>query len=377
MLVPLSLFALVVVTPTSEAGLFGRKRGGCSNGYSNGYSNGSSCGPTQTIVGYRTEKQKVTSHEWVTEKQRVKVTEYQTVEEKRKVTHHKSEMVKEVRPQKYWECVPVTTEEVREYVVQAEVRETKKGTRKVYRPVTAEEVREYTVFTEVRETRKGTRQVCRPITTEETVNRTYDRGHWETSTVEVPCYSNGGRRGCCRKGGCESECVTYRTVCRRHWVPNVVTVAEKVNVTRHQMVEEAYDYVAISHKPEKKSEKVKVTRHQLVEEAYDYVAVSYKPEKKSEKIKVTRHQNVEKTRDVTYWVCKTTPVTEEVVVKVSKPVIVEKEVDVRVCRPVVKEVDVQIPIYGVVECAQPAPVYHYDSGCGDSYGRSRRGGCCK
>jgi len=373
LLVPLSLAALVVVTPTSEAGLFGRKKGGCSNGYSNG----SYCGPTQTIVGYRTEKRQVTSHEWVTESKKVQVTEYRSVEEKRKVTYNKSEMVKEVRPQKYMECVPVTTEEVREYTVQVPVRETRKATRHVTRPVTVEETREFTVYTEVRETKKGTRQVCRPITVEETVNRTYDRGHWETSTYEVPCYSNGGRRGfCCNKGGCESDCVTYRTVCRRHWVPNVVTVAEKVNVTRNQMVEEPYEYVAISHKPERKSEKVKVTRYQSVEEPYTYEVVSYRSEKKSEKVKVTRSQMVEKTRDVTYWVSKTTPVTEEVVVRVSKPFTVEKDVQVRVCHPVTREVDVQVPIYGVVECAQPAPVYYYDCGSSNGYG-SRRGGCCK
>ena len=309
MLVPLSLVALVVCTPTSEAGLFGRRQS-CNTS--------SNCGPTQCIVGYKTEKRQVTTHEYVTEKQKVNVTEYQTVEEKRKVTSYKTEKVKEVRAEKYWVC----------------------------RPITTEEVREYTVHTEVRENKKGTRQVCRPITTEEVVKRTYDRGHWETTTCEVPCYTSS-RRGCCNKG-CDSGCVTYRTVCQKNWVAKLETVEEKVKVTRHQMVEEAYDYVAISYKPEKKSEKVKVTRNQMVEE----------------------------TRNVEYWSCKTTPVTEEVVVKVSRPITVEKVIDVRVCRPVTKEVEVQVPIYGVVECAAPAPVY-YECGSSNGCGSSRRGGCCK
>lgn len=313
LLVPLSLAALVVATPTSEAGLFGRKKS-CNTG-----SDCAPSGPTQCIVGWKTEMQKVTVHEWVTEKQKVNVTEYQTVEEKRKVTYHKTEKVKEARQEKYWECVPVTTEETREY----------------------------TVYNEVRENKKGTRQVCRPITTEETVKRTYDRGHWVTTTCEVPCYSSSRRGFCCKKG-CDSDCVTYRTVCQKHWVSKLETVEEKVKVTRHVMVEEAYDYVAISHKPEKKSEKVKVTRH----------------------------QNVEKSREVVYWVCRTVPVTEEITVKVCKPITVEKVVDVRVCRAVTKEVEVKTPIYGVVECAQPAPVY-YDCGSSNSCGRTRKGCCGK
>jgi len=313
MLVPLSMFGLLVATPTSEAGLFGRRNKGCDNG-SNCYS-----GPSQCIVGWKTEKRMVTTHEWVTEQKKVNVVEHRTVEEKRNVTYDKREMVKEVRPQKFWVCRPITTEEVREYVVHHEVRENK----------------------------KGTRTVCRPVTTVETVKRTYDRGHWVTHETQVACYSSP-RRGlfgrCCNKGGdCEEQCVTYKTVCHKHWVPKLETVEEKVNVTRHQMVEETFEYVAISHRPEKKSEKVNVTRNQMVEE----------------------------TRDVTYWVCKTTPVTEEVTVRVSRPFTVERVIDVRVCRPVTHEVDVKVPIYGVVECA-PAPIY-YDSGCGSS----RRGGCCK
>lgn len=300
MLVSLSLAALVVITPTSEAGLFGRKKS-CNT----------DCGPTQCIVGWKTEKQKVTVNEWVTEKQKVNVTEYKYEEEKRKVTYHKTEKVKEVRMEKYWECVPVTKEENREYTVHVEVKENK----------------------------KGTRTVCRPVTTEETVKRTYDRGHWETTTCEVPCYT---RRGCCKKG-CDSECVTYRTVCQKHWVCKLETVEEKV----------------------------KVTRYQHVEEAYDYVAISYKPEKKSEKVKVTTYEKVEKAREVAYWVCKTVPVVEEITVKVCKPITVEKLIDVKVCRPVTKEIEVKTPIYGVVECAAPVHVE-----CGNSCAPARKG-CCK
>jgi len=333
--IPLAVCALVLATPSSQGG---HRKQSCA----------SDCGPQQTIVGWKTEvrevivnesvlekrKVQVTENRTEAEKRKVQVTEYRTEAEKRKVTVNRTERVKEVRQEKYWVCQPVVTEEVREYNVSVPVEEK----------------------------RVGTRMVCRPRTVEEVRRVTCDRGHWETQTHEVACYSNSGRRGCCRKG-CDSDCgPTFQTVCRRVWVPSLETVEQKVNVIRNEMVEEKYNYVA----------------------------VSYRTEKRSEKVNVTRYQRAEQVRNVEFWTCRPVSVVEEVIVNVSKPVVVEKEIivnvckpvvvereiNVRVCRPVKKNVEVRVPVYGVVECAAPAyvsaPCYsECDSGCG------RRRGCRK
>jgi hypothetical protein len=197
-----------------------------------------------------------------------------------------------------------------------------------------------------------------------------DRGHFETQTQEVVCYSHA-RRGCCRRG-CDDDCGVYTTtVCRNVWVPKLETIEQK----------------------------------------YDYVVCSFVPEKKVEKVKVTRFQRVEQVRNVDYWFCKTTPYTEEITVNVCRPITVEREVEVRVCRPItvervvevrvcrpitverevevrvcrpaIRKVEVRVPVYGVVECAAPAPapvVYSecsYSSGCGYSRGCGGRRGCCR
>jgi hypothetical protein len=271
--------------------------------------------PCQTIVGYKTEVREVTVYESAIEKRKINVTEYKTEAEKRKVTVHKVEKVKETRAEKFWVCEPIITEEVREYTVYNRVESKATGVRKVCRPIITEEIRKYTV----------------------------DVGHYETHQHEVACYSRS--RGCCKKG-CDDGCVTYKTVCHKVWVPKFET----------------------------REAKVKVTKYETVEEKYDYIAVTCVPEKKAEKVKVTRFQKVEKVRNVDYWFCKTTPVVEEITVNVCKPITVEKIIDVRVCVPVKKKVEVKVPIYGVVECAAPAPAPCYtscDSGCG------RRRGCCK
>jgi len=301
LLVPLAMCALVLATPSSQGAGWGRKNCGYND-----------CAPAQTIVGYKTEVREVTVYESAIEKRKINVTEYTTVAEKRNVTVHKVEKVKEVRAEKYWECVPVTTEETREYTVYNRVESKATGTRKVCRPITTAEVRKYTV----------------------------DVGHFETSMHEVACYSRS--RGCCKKG-CDDGCVTYKTVCHKTWVPKLETREAKVNVTRYE----------------------------TVEEKYDYVVCNYVPEKKAEKVKVTRFQKVEKVRNIEYWSCRTVPVVQEITVNVCRPVTVEKVIDVRVCVPVKKKVEVKVPIYGVVECAAPAPCYSYSS-CGSS-----RKGCCK
>jgi len=296
----LAMCALVIATPSSQGAGWGRK----SCNYD--------CGPCQTIVGYKTEVREVTVYESAIEKRKINVTEYKTEAEKRKVTVHKVEHVKEIREVKYWECVPVTTEETREYTVYNRVESKATGTRKVCRPITTEEVRKYTV----------------------------DVGHYESHMHEVACYSR--TRGCCKKG-CDDCCVTYKTVCHKVWVPKLET----------------------------REAKVKVCKYETVEEKYDYIVCNYVPEKKAEKVKVTRFQKVEKARKVEYTVCKTVPVVEEITVHVCKPITVEKIIDVRVCVPVKKKIEVKVPVYGVVECAAPAPCYS-SSSCGYS-----RKGCCK
>ena len=321
LLVPLAVFALVSVTPSTQGGWFRNRNCGSDCG-------AVQCGPAQTIVGYRTETREVTVSEWVTEKRKIKVVEnrietekrkIKVVEnrieaEKRKVERLRQEMVKETRPEKYWVCQPITTEENREYTIHRRVEEKKSEVRKV----------------------------------------TVDRGGFVTQTQEVVCYSHA-RRGCCRRG-CDDDCGVYTTtVCRNVWVPKLETIEQK----------------------------------------YDYVVCSYVPEKKVEKVKVTRYQRVEQVRNVDYWFCKTTPVTEEITVNVCRPITVEREVEVRVCRPItverevevrvcrpaVRKVEVRVPVYGVVECAAPAPApvsysdcgySGYSSGCG-----GRRRGCCR
>src|SRR5262245_57292986 len=97
LLVPLSMAAVLALTPASEA----RGRKSC----------GSSCGPTTCVVGYKTEQRTVVSYDWITVKEKVEVTEYEQVKAKEKVTQYqqKNEIVK--KPYTYWACELVTTEE--------------------------------------------------------------------------------------------------------------------------------------------------------------------------------------------------------------------------------------------------------------------------
>jgi len=313
--IPLAMVALVVATPSSEAGC--RKKGCASD-----------CGPSQTIVGYRTEIREVTVCEYVTEKRPVRVTEYQTVTEKREVTRQKPETVTETKPYTF-----TTTERVTEARTESVW---------VCRPVTTEEERSYVVHNRVEEKKKGTRRVSRPTTVEELRKVTVDQGAYETRMVEQVCNSSNynscrkSRKRCCG-GGCDSgydtSCAVSTVVCeQRVWVPKLVTREEKVKVTKYEMVEEAYDYVAVNYVPETKKEKVKVTRYERVQEKQTFNVV------------VCRPKTVTENR--TYTSTKWTPVKEMVDVRVCRPITVEKVIDVRVARHVKKNVEVKVPIYG-------------------------------
>jgi hypothetical protein len=263
------------------------------------------------VVGYKTELRTVWSHEYVTEKRKVEATEWKTEKEKRKIVRHKSETITEKRPYTYWVNEMAKQTRTEEYWV-CEAR-------------TVKEERTIIEREEIRTPKKGTRKVCKWVVVEEARKCNVDQGHWVTRCEERVCNS----RKCCGKGGCYTTTVQCRV-----WVPNVVTIEQKVKV--HRWVEQ--------------------------EEAYEYVEVTFKPNSKKVFVDVVKHENVKKTRTVDVWVCnqvqkqgehvytycKWVPVEEEVLVDVARPITVIKEVEVRVCRPVQKQVEVKVPVYGCV-----------------------------
>ena len=195
--------------------------------------------------------------EWTTETRTVKCTEYQNEKRERTVTVYKNVPETVEKTRKYTVMVPEKRTKTVNYTVRKPVYETKTRECKVRVPEwkTVEQTytvnvpytehvektytvrvpewneveKQFTVMVPHVETREGFRTVtrCVPETTTKTVTR--DCGHWETETVEVSCNS----RGKCCSGGCGPA---TRTVCRRVWVPNVVT--KEVPCTVYRTVHE-------------------------------------------------------------------------------------------------------------------------------------------
>jgi hypothetical protein len=170
-------------------------------------------------------------------------------------------------------------------------------------------------------TRQATRTVCRmvPETSMRTVTR--DAGHWETRMVTVPAPC----------GGCGSCGACGHTVCKKVWVPKLVT--EQVPYTTHRPHYEQvpYTYTCTVMKPETHIRTVRVCDQRTeMREKRDRVCTyrmetrtrpvqvcdyrtevrsrvdrvcSYRLETRSRQVPVTRYRTEMRHRDVQYTVC--------------------------------------------------------------------------
>jgi hypothetical protein len=167
-------------------------------------------------------------------------------------------------------------------------------------------------------TKKAARRPTDPSRVAETSTRTVsrDRGHWETQQVEVACggCGKGNSWGGCESscggcGGCGSGCggrgsdgggcaAFSRTVCRRLWVPNVVTEEVPVTTYRNCTEEVPYEYSVTVCRPEERTRTVNVC--------------TFRSEERTKSVPVTRYRDESRTRTVRQ--CTVAEATEVVVV---------------------------------------------------------------
>jgi hypothetical protein len=202
------------------------------------------------------------------------------------------------------------------------------------------------------ETRQGTRTVARCIPTTEQRTVRYDAGHWETQTVEVPCYSSYSS---CHCGHCRACCSPVtRTVCRRVWVPNVIVKQVDVTVYKQIVEQVPYEYHVTVCKPETRTGTVKVCSYNTEERTRTRRVCSYKPETRTQTYQVCRYVHETQARNVTCTVYvpqqktdtytaivyDTVPEERQVTYNVCVPEVVQKTINVRVCRMVPKTIQV-------------------------------------
>ena len=210
-----------------------------------------------------TEKRTITCTQYASAKCREKVvTVYRSVPETHQVTRQYTVMVPEQRTRtvaytayrpvydvverQYQVCVPVYSNVEQQYTVQV--------------PVYRTEERTYTVKVPHQEMRSRRPPGLQGRSgTQEMRTVTCDEGHWDTCVEEVPCGGSCCRRRCClsKCGSCGGCCGT-RTVCRKVWVPNVVTKQVPVTVCRTVMEEQPYEYCVTVCKPETRTCQVRV-----------------------------------------------------------------------------------------------------------------------
>jgi hypothetical protein len=210
-------------------------------------------------------------------------------------------------------------------------------------PMYSCEDRTYTVMVPHYEQRTGVRKVCRvvPVQTMQTV--ACDEGHWETCVQEVRC---------CRRGCAGTCCCGSRTICRKVWVPQIVT--KEVPVTSCQTVveDQPYAYTVVVCRPEVRTCKVRVC-HVTTETRVRKVQVChYRTELRTKTYQVCEMVPEVRTRPVTYTVCvpqvqtricqetsyRIEPVQRVVTYTVCVPRQVQKVVCEPVCRMVQKTV---------------------------------------
>lgn len=323
----------------------------------------SPCGDGVTYV-----ERKVCVPTWTTETRKVMVTEYKTEQQERTRTIYERVPVQVEQERTYTVMVPEQhTKQVKYYVCVPTVHQVEQ---KYYVcvPNRKQVEQTYTVMVPHVEERTGTRMVCEAYQEQVMRKVTRDLGHWETQTVEVPCatvsacdsgchrsvrrglFRRRCGRGCspCVSTSCCSPCGTSecapatRTVCKRVWVPNVVTEEVPCTVTRYRQVPQEYKYHVTVCKPEQRTRSVTVCH--------------YTREERTRTVNVTRYHREERTKDVTYTVCVPHQKTDKVMVTTYKcepkeitetvtvcvPHQVEKEVEVKVCKMVEQIVQVAV-----------------------------------
>ncbi len=197
------------------------------------------------------------------------------------------------------------------------------------------------------------------------------------------CQADCGCNGGCSDGcgdGCGDDCgcaPQTTTVCKKVWVPNLVTKEVPVTVCKTVMEEQPYEYCVTVCKPETRTCKVRSARW------------SSRPRPARSAFANTRRRHAPRptrsakwfpqqiSKEVTYTVCVPKTVTKTYQVTVCKCVPYEKEVTYTVCVPhqVQKEVDVRVCKMVPTTVTVPACT----SGCGHSCTRGcrlHRRSCC-
>ena len=168
------------------------------------------------------------------------------------------------------------------------------------------------------ETRTGTRMVCKLVPTTETRTVIRDCGHWGPQIVKAP--SDGGVSRC--GGGAVAFSPATRTICKRVWVPNVVT--QEVQATVNHPVREEVDYscdVTVCN-PETRAKTVKV--------------YNYKDEERARTKKAPSYQNREQTRTTKVCSCKTETRSRSFTACKMEQQTRSRKVDYSVCVPQTK-----------------------------------------
>lgn len=224
---------------------------------------------------------------------------------------------------------------------------------------------------------------------------TVDEGHYETQMIEVPCAAATDccsevrgrlrarrcaadacdpRAGAC--GDCPTACAAdcgagdgcgapqTTTVCKKVWVPNVVTKEVPVTVCKQVVEEQPCVYTVMVCKPVTRTCKVRVcnyetqTRTRMVKvcdwttemRTRTYQTCRMVPEQRTKEVQYTVCVPKKEVRTRTVTVCKVVPEQKEVTYTVCVPRQVQKEVDVCVCKMVQKTVTV--PACGDAGCAK-------------------------
>ena len=341
----LLLFAVssLAWTATADAG------GGC----------GPSCQPAPCQPEVQYVEKTIYVPQMVSETRTVNVTKYRTEERERRYMVHRCVPETTQVEQKYIVMVPQQKERTVEYTVNVPVTrdveqkywvcvpkyEDVEKSYQVKVPVWDEVEKTCTVLVPHREQRQGTRTVCKVVPVKEKRTVTCDRGHWEVQTSEVAC------------GKCLSGCAprVYR-VCKRVWVPNVVTEEVEVTVCRRQTEEVPYEYCVTVMKPEQRSYTQKVCNWKTETRTRTVRICKTEREQRTRTIQVRECKTEQRTRTEKYTVCvpetrtRTVNVTnykqvsEEGVQKynVCVPYTETKEVEVQVCKMVPKTITVPV-----------------------------------
>lgn len=274
--------------------------------------------------------------------------------EPRECTYQVRVPVTNVVDQTYWTCQPVV--------------------HKVDQPYTVMVPRQVEV--------KGVRTVCRVVQETEMRKVTCDKGHWDTCIEEVPCrprcrlfrrcgHKTCGTCGDCGTGcdtgcgECDATCQPTRTVCRKVWVPNIVTTEVPVTVCRTVQEKVPYTCMKTVCDPVVKHRTVCVTEYQRVQKTRKVNVCSYKIEthvKKYTVCKMVPKQVVKQVRDtvcvprqvtrtVNVTTCETVTEPKEIEYTVCVPTQVERQVDVWECQMVEKKI--QVPV--ATGCCESTP----------------------